>query len=92
MKNNSNINEEIEINASSVLQGNLKQIIQSDVQNNVFATKNLSNSCVYIKFIKRKVMPTHYTRSNYKLNNKGNPRSWVFESSVDLEKWEKLDS
>lgn len=94
LKNNAIIKNEIKVTASSNKGGNLEQIIQSDFPNNNFFTYNVPYSWVCIEFIKRKVIPTHYTirSNNWDGSSEPHPRNWEFEGSVDSNNWVTLDS
>lgn len=89
----SNLNEEIEITASSVERGNLHHLVSSCHHHHEFHTKNLAGSWICFEFLKRKVIPSNYTlRSNCWGVNYENLKNWVFEGSNDSKNWDILNS
>lgn len=88
----SNINEEVKITASSIVQCDLQKVLQKDFPTNNFATNNISGSWICVEFKNHQVIPTHYTiRSNNCDSNGPHPRNWVIEGSSDSSNWEQID-
>ena len=84
----SNIDSEVKPTSSSSFDGTPSYILSDDTS--YLGTSNKPNSWVCFEFVKRRIIPTHYTiRSIY--YSSYHLRSWIVEGSEDGREWEKLD-
>ena len=92
-KNNSNIDDEIKITASSVFDESIILKNLFDIENNKSVyTKEESNSWFCFEFQKRRVIISNYLmKSNCTRPNMWHPKCWVLEGSNDNVKWLKID-
>ena len=96
-KSNNQIENEINITASSILFDNEsyhpRNVVLFEDQNRFFCSKNFENSWLCFDFKDNRVIPTHYTiRSNScDENNSSHPKTWVIEGSNDNLSWDEID-
>lgn len=71
-----------------------KNAVDLDNSDNFFHSYNVENTWLQYDFLKRKVIPTHYSIRSWGLNGKGghHPKNWVIEGSNDSVNWKNLDS
>ena len=84
----SNIRSEIKSTSSSNYDGLPHYVLSPDTS--YLGTKDEPNSWICFEFLKRRIIPTHYTiKSNgyYSCHL----RSWVVEGSLDGVNWTKID-
>ena len=93
----SNINNEVKLTASSEAGGcDLRNLLKFG-QTNYFYTNDLPNSWICFEFINHFIIPTHYTLKSEKSNgvNGRHPKSWVIEvsnNSNDANGWITIDT
>ena len=93
-----NINDEIQITASSNNNENGKQNYQpitvalKENPGHCFITKNIKNSWLMIDFKEHRIIPTHYTIRSYNSQpNCNHLKSWLIEVSKDNIEWNTID-
>lgn len=89
LQQQSNIDDEVNVTASSSTYGDKKLLLDIENTQNQFYTSNSPNSWICFEFKHHKVTPTHYTIRTYR--GKHHPRSWVIEGSETGNEWTQLD-
>ena len=92
LRDNSNINDEVNVIYSSV--GGYSPDVLLDIENNWdgFYTKDIENSWIGFEFKKRRIIPSSYTiKSKNGGVNGCHLKSWVIEVSNDSQKWQIID-
>ena len=92
-RNNSKINEEIKITASSVYDSSIILNNLFNIENKLSVyTKNELNSWFCFEFQKSRIIISNYLmKSNNSGPNNWHPKSWVLEGSNDNKEWLKID-
>lgn len=90
LKNESNIDDEINISCSSIGGYNSKNLFVYENTDHYFFTENLPNSWISFEFKKYEIIPSNYTLRSYK-NGSYHPKTWVIEGSKDNVNWSIID-
>lgn len=93
-KSNGNIQNMINITASSVHRSSFSQynVCLFEERDKYFQTTNELNAWICFDFKENRIIPTSYTIKSSNHNQNGHqPRSWVIEASNDNFLWEVLD-
>lgn len=91
LQKHSNIKEEIDITASSILFNDPFNLIQYEDNGTSFQTKGIPNSWIKIEFKNTRIIPSSYVIRSCRTENSGHLRNWVLEGSNDNEEWTILD-
>ena len=95
LKTNCNINNEIEITASSYgdrTNYGTDTLLQYDNENSFFYSNNERNSWICIEFKTHHILPSSYViRTCHDNENSCHLKTWVFEGSKDNKEWIQLD-
>ena len=92
LKKKGNIENEINVSASSILENDNGYRPELVLDGGYFATQDLSESWILFDFKTHLIIPSEYTIKSIV----GNPnhfylKSWIFEGSTDKISWENLD-
>ena len=91
LKQNSNINDQINITSSSQQKGSLQNLLKFS-DGGDFYTLDEPDSWICIEFKKYKIKPTSYTLKSHNNSPGGcQPKNWVIEGSIDNQHWIKID-
>lgn len=95
-KSNKNIESEVEITGSSVLDSSdrhqPRNVVDYENQSNEFYTKDQPDNWICFDFKEHRIIPTDYTIKSYDcIQNYRSAKSWKLEVSNDNNSWEVID-
>eukprot|EP00668_Euglena_longa_P007054 GGOE01008421.1.p1 GENE.GGOE01008421.1~~GGOE01008421.1.p1 ORF type:complete len:738 (-),score=100.42 GGOE01008421.1:840-3053(-) len=83
-------NSKVIVTASSISRGNPNTLVEEDLHQHVFSTKNETHSWVAVHFVNHHVKPSAYVLGHTSQVPRSFLRTWTFEASNDNENWEVL--